>query len=59
MDHGIVIKRIDLPGAPEVKPHISLIGDLVRNTGLTTEALSLFVRFWLSRPAIRLTLPSE
>jgi UDP-3-O-[3-hydroxymyristoyl] N-acetylglucosamine deacetylase / 3-hydroxyacyl-[acyl-carrier-protein] dehydratase len=36
VDHGIVIKRIDLPGAPELKPHISLIGDLVRNTGLTS-----------------------
>ncbi|MFA5264929.1 MAG: bifunctional UDP-3-O-[3-hydroxymyristoyl] N-acetylglucosamine deacetylase/3-hydroxyacyl-ACP dehydratase [Opitutaceae bacterium] len=34
VNHGIVIKRIDLPGTPEIKPHISLIGDLVRNTGL-------------------------
>lgn len=33
-NHGIVIKRTDLPGSPEIKPHISLIGDLVRNTGL-------------------------
>jgi len=36
VDAGIVIKRTDLPGAPEIKPHISLIGDLVRNTGLTS-----------------------
>jgi len=35
-NHGIVIKRVDLPGAPEIKPHISLIGDLVRNTGLVS-----------------------
>ena len=41
VDHGIVIKRIDLPGAPEVKPHISLIGDLVRNTGLTTGSVQI------------------
>lgn len=36
VNHGIVIRRIDLPGAPEIKPHISLIGDLVRNTGLVS-----------------------
>ena len=36
VNHGIVFKRIDLPGAPEIKPHISLIGDLVRNTGLVS-----------------------
>ena len=36
VNHGIVIKRVDLPGAPEIKPHISLIGDLVRNTGLVS-----------------------
>lgn len=35
-NHGIVIRRVDLPGAPEIKPHISLIGDLVRNTGLVS-----------------------
>ena len=32
VDHGIVFKRIDLNGQPEVKPRISLVGDLVRNT---------------------------
>lgn len=31
-DHGIVFKRMDLAGQPEVKPRIELIGDLVRNT---------------------------
>lgn len=31
-DHGIVFKRMDLNGQPEVKPRIELIGDLVRNT---------------------------
>ena len=30
--HGIVFKRLDLSGQPEVKPRIELIGDLVRNT---------------------------
>ncbi|MET0263639.1 MAG: bifunctional UDP-3-O-[3-hydroxymyristoyl] N-acetylglucosamine deacetylase/3-hydroxyacyl-ACP dehydratase [Rariglobus sp.] len=32
IDHGIVFKRMDLNGQPEVKPRIELIGDLVRNT---------------------------
>jgi UDP-3-O-[3-hydroxymyristoyl] N-acetylglucosamine deacetylase/3-hydroxyacyl-[acyl-carrier-protein] dehydratase len=32
VDHGIVFKRIDLSGQPEVKPAIALVGDLVRNT---------------------------
>ena len=32
VDHGIVFKRIDLNGQPEVKPRIDLVGDLVRNT---------------------------
>ena len=43
VNHGIVIKRVDLPGAPEVKPHISLVGDLVRNTGLTSGHVKLFL----------------
>lgn len=30
--HGIVFKRMDLSGQPEIKPRIDLIGDLVRNT---------------------------
>ncbi|MBI5380342.1 MAG: bifunctional UDP-3-O-[3-hydroxymyristoyl] N-acetylglucosamine deacetylase/3-hydroxyacyl-ACP dehydratase [Opitutae bacterium] len=40
-DHGIVFKRVDLPGSPEIKPHISLIGDLVRNTGLVSGHLKI------------------
>ncbi len=32
VNHGIVFKRMDLPGQPEIKPRIELIGDLVRNT---------------------------
>ncbi len=32
VDHGIVFKRMDLSGQPEVKPRIELVGDLVRNT---------------------------
>lgn len=31
-DHGIVFKRMDLSGQPEIKPRIELVGDLVRNT---------------------------
>ncbi len=30
--HGIVFRRLDLAGHPEVKPNIELVGDLVRNT---------------------------
>ena len=43
VNHGIVIKRVDLPGAPEIKPHISLIGDLVRNTGLSSGHVKIFL----------------
>ena len=32
VDHGIVFKRLDLNGQPEVRPRIDLVGDLVRNT---------------------------
>src|SRR5471032_1816967 len=31
-DHGVVFKRIDLNGAPEIKPRIDLVTDLVRAT---------------------------
>jgi len=31
-DHGIVFKRIDLSGAPELHPRIDQVGDLVRAT---------------------------
>jgi UDP-3-O-[3-hydroxymyristoyl] N-acetylglucosamine deacetylase/3-hydroxyacyl-[acyl-carrier-protein] dehydratase len=41
INHGIVIRRMDLPGTPELKPHISLIGDLVRNTGLSNGHLKI------------------
>lgn len=34
--HGIVFKRIDLHGHPEIKPRIDLVSDLVRNTGLAS-----------------------
>lgn len=33
---GIVFKRKDIFGKPEVKPHISLVSDLVRSTGVTS-----------------------
>jgi UDP-3-O-[3-hydroxymyristoyl] N-acetylglucosamine deacetylase/3-hydroxyacyl-[acyl-carrier-protein] dehydratase len=32
VDHGIVFKRMDLNGAPEIKPRIDLVTDLVRAT---------------------------
>ena len=35
-DHGIVFKRLDLHGHPEVRPRIDLVGDLVRNTTIQT-----------------------
>lgn len=31
---GIVFKRVDLYGKPEIKPSIELVDDLVRNTGI-------------------------
>ena len=33
-DHGIVFRRVDLNGHPELRPRIDLVGDLVRNTTL-------------------------
>ena len=33
-DHGIVFRRVDLSGQPELRPRIDLVGDLVRNTTL-------------------------
>jgi UDP-3-O-[3-hydroxymyristoyl] N-acetylglucosamine deacetylase/3-hydroxyacyl-[acyl-carrier-protein] dehydratase len=35
-DHGIVFKRVDLHGQPEIKPRVDLITDLVRNTAIST-----------------------
>jgi UDP-3-O-[3-hydroxymyristoyl] N-acetylglucosamine deacetylase / 3-hydroxyacyl-[acyl-carrier-protein] dehydratase len=34
--HGIVFKRIDLNGQPEIRPRVDLITDLVRNTGISS-----------------------
>ena len=34
--HGIVFKRVDLSGQPEIRPRVDLITDLVRNTALTS-----------------------
>jgi UDP-3-O-[3-hydroxymyristoyl] N-acetylglucosamine deacetylase/3-hydroxyacyl-[acyl-carrier-protein] dehydratase len=31
-DHGVVFKRIDLHGSPEIKPRVDLVTDLVRAT---------------------------
>ena len=36
VDHGIVFKRIDLHGSPEIKPHVSMVEDLVRNTTIVS-----------------------
>jgi len=33
-NHGIVVRRLDLHEKPEFRPHISQVGDLVRNTTL-------------------------
>ena len=39
---GIVFKRTDVFGKPEIKPHISLISsDLIRNTGVTSGHIKL------------------
>lgn len=35
-DHGVVFRRVDLYGKPELKPSVKLITDLVRNTGMTS-----------------------
>jgi len=34
--HGIVFRRVDLHGSPEIKPHISQVTDLVRSTTITS-----------------------
>ncbi len=31
-NHGLVFRRTDLHGSPEIRPRIELVGDLVRNT---------------------------
>ena len=42
VDHGIVFKRVDLYGKPEVKPRIELVQDkLVRSTDITSGHTSL------------------
>ena len=35
-DHGIVFRRVDLHGSPEVRPTISQVTDLVRSTTITS-----------------------
>jgi len=34
--HGIVFKRVDLSGQPEIRPRVDMITDLVRNTAITS-----------------------
>jgi UDP-3-O-[3-hydroxymyristoyl] N-acetylglucosamine deacetylase/3-hydroxyacyl-[acyl-carrier-protein] dehydratase len=34
--HGIVFRRVDLNGQPEIKPRVDLISDLVRNTAISS-----------------------
>jgi len=35
-NQGIVFRRVDLPGAPEIPAHCGNVGDLVRNTTLVS-----------------------
>ncbi|RKX35496.1 MAG: 3-hydroxyacyl-[acyl-carrier-protein] dehydratase FabZ [Verrucomicrobia bacterium] len=35
-DHGIIFRRVDLHGSPEIRPHISQVSDLVRSTTITS-----------------------
>jgi UDP-3-O-[3-hydroxymyristoyl] N-acetylglucosamine deacetylase / 3-hydroxyacyl-[acyl-carrier-protein] dehydratase len=39
--HGIVFRRVDLPGAPEIRASIGLVTDLVRATTITSEQASI------------------
>ena len=39
--HGIVFRRVDLNGTPEIRPDISLVSDLVRQTTITTEQANI------------------
>jgi UDP-3-O-[3-hydroxymyristoyl] N-acetylglucosamine deacetylase / 3-hydroxyacyl-[acyl-carrier-protein] dehydratase len=39
--HGIVFRRIDLPGAPEIRASIGLVTDLVRATTITSDQASI------------------
>ncbi len=34
--HGVVFRRVDVYNKPEIRPHISLVSDLVRSTTLTS-----------------------
>ena len=36
VNHGIVFKRMDLPEKPEIRPDITLVTDLVRNTTIAS-----------------------
>jgi len=36
VNHGVVFRRVDLHGSPEIKPHISQVTDLVRSTTITS-----------------------
>ena len=35
-NHGIVFRRVDLHEKPEIKPHVTQVGDLVRNTTISS-----------------------
>jgi UDP-3-O-[3-hydroxymyristoyl] N-acetylglucosamine deacetylase/3-hydroxyacyl-[acyl-carrier-protein] dehydratase len=41
VDHGIVFRRTDLYGKPEIRPLIQGVGDLVRNTTITEGSAQL------------------
>ncbi len=40
-DHGVVFRRIDLYGKPEIQPRVDLVTDLFRNTGMASGHASL------------------
>jgi len=35
-NHGVVIRRVDLHEKPEIKPHVTQVGDLIRNTTIAS-----------------------
>ncbi len=36
VDHGVVFRRIDLYGKPEIKPEVSMVSEVVRNTTVSS-----------------------
>lgn len=36
VDHGVVFRRVDLYGKPEIKPEVSMVSEVVRNTTVSS-----------------------